>query len=66
MDERGIRTLKELAVLAGVEYHTVIRRMKRPDMFRLSELKAILDALHATDEERAGVMFSTKGVRRNV
>ena len=43
--------VKELASMSGIEYATLNKRIKAPDMFRAYELKSLDEILHFETED---------------
>lgn len=51
MIEYDIENFKELSRETGIDYQTLGDRLKRPELFRAYELKALREILHLTSED---------------
>lgn len=50
MAEKEIETFKDLAKETGIDYHTLLDHLERPELFRAYELKAINEVLQFSSE----------------
>jgi len=49
--DRDIEDFKDLAKMTGIKYDTLLDHLKRPEMFRTFELKALNEVLEFEDSE---------------
>jgi hypothetical protein len=56
MDQQGVKSIRMMAQLLGMNESTLGIRMRRPETLRLGELDRILALLKAGPEERTSVL----------